>query len=48
MNELRCKIQEIQGAAILQKSSSSSSSSSSSDIRNTGKLEDPIRLIIDE
>ena len=49
MNDLRCKIQEIQGASILQKSSSSSPSPSpSNDKHNTGKLEDPIRLIIDE
>jgi hypothetical protein len=46
VNELRCQIQEIQGAALLR--SSSSSSSSSSDIHTTGKLEDPIRLVIDE
>ena len=49
MNDLRCKIQEIQGASILQKSSSSSPSPSpSNDKHNTGKHEDPIRLIIDE
>lgn len=40
INELRCQIQEIQGASILQKSSS--------DIHKTGNLEDPIRLVIDE
>ena len=40
LNELRCKIQEIQGAAILQ--------TASSDTHKTGKLEDPIRLVIDE
>ena len=48
VNELRCQIQEIQGAALLRSSSASSASSSSSDIHTTGKLEDPIRLVIDE
>jgi hypothetical protein len=40
LNELRSQIQEIQGAAILQ--------TASSDTHKRGKLEDPIRLVIDE
>jgi hypothetical protein len=44
INELRCQIQEIRGAAILQSSNDSAASKS----KTVGKIEDPIRLIIDE
>ncbi len=41
LNDLRCQIQELQGAALLQSSSDNTSNTA-------GKLEDPIRLVIDE
>jgi hypothetical protein len=44
MNELRCQIQEIQGAALLRSSNDSAAGKS----KTACKLEDPIRLVIDE
>jgi hypothetical protein len=48
MNELRCQIQEIQGAVVKSKSKSSHSEPDSKDEIISGQTSDPIRLIIDE
>ena len=48
MNELRCQIQEIQGAVVKSKSKSSRSEPDSKDEIISGQTSDPIRLIIDE